>query len=209
MRYRLSCEVFFLFCFVTLPPVWLNTRLQHNCFNVVLNVEILRYSCYGAVDRQFVRFLVLLCCFVVSWLKLKLQLVAGRLSAEFRRWSRRRNARLDLLLYQHVDEKPDCLFKCRDVSVIVAEYLDYYRIQKCRGTLCWCLFKSDYRYPGEMRFVEPFTPKTSVTWVLNVSMFSLPTYHLQQLQSVSFKPFHCKKPSSVQCIQTWRSANQV
>lgn len=147
---------------------------------------------------------------LVFWFSCVVSLCRGwSCSSWFRRWSRRRNARLDLLLYQHVDEKPDCLFKCRDVSVIVAEYLDYYRIQKCRGTLCWCLFKSDYRYPGEMRFVEPFTPKTSVTGVLNVSMFSLPTYHLQQLQSVSFKLFHCKKPSSVQCIQTWRSANQV
>lgn len=85
MRYRLSCEVFFLFCFVTLPPVWLNTRLQHNCFNVVLNVEILRYSCYGAVDRQLVRFLVLLCCFVVSWLKL--QLVVQKMKQEKKRSS--------------------------------------------------------------------------------------------------------------------------
>ena len=56
----------------------MNSRLQHNRFNVVLNVEILRYSCYGAVDRQFdVRFFgFLVLFFVVSWLKL--QLVAGR-----------------------------------------------------------------------------------------------------------------------------------
>ena len=138
------------------------------------------------IDSSVFAFLVFSCCFSLcrgwscsSWLVGLGLWLAGR----------RRNPRLDLLLSACRREARLVIwvFRCFSECVwILRLSLNTVTMSVSRGNeVCLTLHPKDNRY-----------------LVLNISMFSLPSYHPQQLQSVSFKLFDCRKPSSVQWVQT-------